>query len=84
MLCVVKNITFLQRIDLLEQLIENKTKMLSQVAHEIRTPLNCIINMLDISQQSDSLDQIKKFIAPSLSSAKLLSSLVHDLLDVAQ
>lgn len=82
--CIIKNITYTQRIDLLKQLNENKSQMLFQVAHEIRTPLNCIINMLDISSRCEDINKIQTFIKPSLKSANLLSNLIHDLLDIAQ
>lgn len=63
---------------------ENDTRTLGQIAHEMRTPLNCIIGLIESSlNRIDHLTK-KKMLEPALSSAKLLSSFIHDLLDQTQ
>ena len=52
--------------------------------HELRTPLNCIISMIQLTIDTTEEASVKKFLPPTLASAKLLASLVNDLLDLAQ
>ena len=56
---------------------------MNQVAHEIRTPINCIILLIEMALQQVP-DRLKeKYLLPAYSSAKLLNSLVNDMLDIA-
>ncbi len=76
-----------ERADYLRRASELKTKFLSNVSHEFRTPLNSIISLarmlldrLDGDLTAEQETQVR-FI---LESAKSLSDLVHDLLDLAK
>ncbi|KAL4492521.1 hypothetical protein ABPG72_007634 [Tetrahymena utriculariae] len=81
---VVKDITHFNEIEVLKMVNENKSQMLSQVAHEIRTPLNCVISMLEITKDLAESSICENFLAPALTSARLLNNLIQDLLDMAQ
>ncbi|EAS04082.2 ATPase, histidine kinase-, DNA gyrase B (macronuclear) [Tetrahymena thermophila SB210] len=81
---VVKDITHFNEIEVLKMVNENKSQMLSQVAHEIRTPLNCVISMIEITKDLAEQSVCENFLAPALTSARLLNNLIQDLLDMAQ
>ncbi|KRW99000.1 Signal transduction histidine kinase, homodimeric domain [Pseudocohnilembus persalinus] len=53
------------------------------IGHELRTPLNCIINMLE-EALNDQEGFFENNFNQVLTSSKLLSNLVHDLLDMSQ
>lgn len=46
-LILIEDFTPFNQITVLQQINENKSKMLYQVAHEFRTPLNCIILLVE-------------------------------------
>ena len=80
---IIKNLTYYHRCKILETLNENKSKMLAQVVHELRTPLNCMISLMELSQQTTNIKKVHELLAPGLASAKILSNMIHDLLDLA-
>ena len=76
-----------ERADYLRRASELKTNFLSSISHEFRTPLNSIISLsrmlidrLD-GELSDEQEKQVNFIAKS---ARTLSDLVNDLLDIAK
>lgn len=73
---VVKDITHFNEIEVLKNVNENKSQMLSQVAHEIRTPLNCVIGMLEISKELAGVEITEAYLSPALTSARLLNNLI--------
>ena len=58
-------------------------QMLQGVSHELKTPLNKIIDdHREILNSADALsDYVKKHVVRSLSSAKMLLSLINDMID---
>ena len=57
---------------------------MSSVVHDIRTPLNGILGMLEVIEQSEPNDDIKKYLSVARSSAKMLLFLTYDLTDYSQ
>ena len=61
-----------------------KSEFLATMSHEIRTPLNGVLGMLELLSNSDmSLDHLEK-IKIAQSSAKILLSLLSDVLDISK
>ena len=63
---------------------EERTNSIALASHELRTPLNCIITMLDLVEKSVSDELWEDYLQPASHSAKLLLSLVNDILDFSQ
>ncbi|SHE56971.1 Hpt domain-containing protein [Marinitoga hydrogenitolerans DSM 16785] len=61
-----------------------KTEFLANMSHDIRTPLNGIIGMIYILKNTKVNDLQKKYLDMLNNSAKLLSSLVNDILDLSK
>ncbi|EGR29697.1 phospholipid-translocating p-type flippase family protein, putative [Ichthyophthirius multifiliis] len=81
-LFVIKDISNIKKLNYLQILNENKSKMLSQVAHEFRTPLNCIISLIEIAEEQNTY--LHQFLKPALISAQQLNFMVNDILDFTQ
>ena len=80
----LKDVTYEARIDDLSEALEYKDKLLKFVSHEFRTPLNCSISLLEIVKDLVDNELRTSFVEPSLSSSKLLMTIVNDLLDYSQ
>jgi len=66
-----------------------KTEFLESMSHELRTPLNGIIGMLQTIQRSQeknilSPDILRDLVSDSIDSARLLESLIGDVLDITR
>lgn len=61
-----------------------KSEFLSLVSHDIRTPLNGIIGMLQLCNEEDNLDKIKKYISKAQMSSNFLLGLINDILDMSK
>ena len=84
-MCIsLKDVTYEAKIDDLNEALEYKDKLLKFVSHEFRTPLNCSISLLEIVKDLVDKELRTSFVEPSLSSSKLLMTIVNDLLDYSQ
>ena len=64
-----------------QQTNRNKDLIVATSSHELRTPLNGILTMLDMLENSHDRRQNARFIRIARVSAKLMLSLVNDMLD---
>ena len=60
-----------------------KTGFLANMSHEIRTPLNGILGMLQLLQDTEDSEQ-KEYALAAIQSAKRLTRLLSDILDLAR
>ncbi|MFW5730887.1 MAG: ATP-binding protein [Desulfonatronovibrionaceae bacterium] len=60
-----------------------KSEFLANMSHEIRTPLNGIMGMLQLMQMSGLSSTQNEYAATSLSSARRLTMLLSDILDLS-
>ncbi|EHJ47989.1 PAS/PAC sensor hybrid histidine kinase [Solidesulfovibrio carbinoliphilus subsp. oakridgensis] len=61
-----------------------KTEFLANMSHEIRTPLNGIYGMLQLLATTSPDDEQQEYVTAALKSAKRLSSLLSDILDLSK
>ncbi len=80
----VKDLSQIECLNYFRKSEAEKTNVLSSVSHELRTPLNCIITMLDIIEKAVSNELKEDYVKPASHSAKLLLSLISDILDYSQ
>jgi len=80
----VKDLSQIECLSYFRKSEAEKTNVLSSVSHELRTPLNCIITMLDIVEKAVSNELKEDYVKPASHSAKLLLSLISDILDYSQ
>ncbi|HYX53678.1 MAG TPA: ATP-binding protein [Candidatus Limnocylindrales bacterium] len=76
-----------ERADYLRRASELKSNFLSNISHEFRTPLNSIISlarMLMDRMDGELTEEQETQVRFILESAKLLSDMVNDLLDIAK
>eukprot|EP01017_Pseudomicrothorax_dubius_P003259 TRINITY_DN10420_c0_g3_i1.p1 TRINITY_DN10420_c0_g3~~TRINITY_DN10420_c0_g3_i1.p1 ORF type:complete len:414 (-),score=53.05 TRINITY_DN10420_c0_g3_i1:38-1213(-) len=85
-LVMIKDITNAKQVSRLRALDQYKDMQLASVTHELRTPLNCIIPMINEVIEDNSVpDEIKEnSLKPSVHNARLLLSIVNDILDYSR
>ena len=87
--CLILNIndvTAREKVTVLEDNNSFKDQILSSVSHELRTPLNCNLLMLEnvIEDSRIPSEVAEHFLVPALRSAKLLKSMINDIVDLSQ
>jgi len=80
----VKDVSYEMKCEEMSENLEYKTKMLKYVSHEFRTPLNCIMPIIETLRNKASAAEDIQNLKTVLNSAKMLQTLVADLLDQAQ
>jgi PAS domain S-box-containing protein len=61
-----------------------KSEFLANMSHEIRTPLNGILGMLQLLQGTDTSNEQQEYLLAAVRSAKRLTRLLADILDVSR
>jgi signal transduction histidine kinase len=67
-----------------EKASDAKTRFLGNISHEIRNPLNGIIGMLELLKGTDLSEGQRDYVETASRSARSLSQLVHDVLDISK
>ena len=67
-----------------EEFDKQKTSFLSNMSHEIRSPINSIVGFADILADTESKVKQKEYIDIIKNSAKMLTQLVDDILDMTR
>ncbi len=67
-----------------EKFDKQKTMFLSNMSHEIRTPINSIVGFADLLNNTDTNKKHKEYIEIIKNSAKMLTQLVEDILDMSK
>lgn len=71
--------------DKFESASQAKTEFVSNISHELRTPLNAIIGFSElISMKTETQSRVHRFANQIYVSAKHLTSLINDVLDLAK
>lgn len=67
-----------------KEMAEYKNRLLSSVSHELRTPLNCNINCINSALEHQEIPMYikRKLLTPAHNSAKLLLTIIDDILDL--
>lgn len=73
-----------QAADEAQRLVDKKSQFLANMSHEIRTPINGILGLAQLSQQSQSVKQIKPYLVMLTESTQLLLTVVNDVLDYSK
>jgi len=69
-------------VEHLQKIQKNQNMMIANISHEMRTPLNSVIGYLDVLDSMNSLDiEERKYITFAKNSAKILLTLINDILD---
>ena len=63
----------------------SKTRFLTYMSHEIRTPINCILGIAEIQLQNEKLSrEIQENFHHIYNSARILLSIINDILDISK
>lgn len=77
LVCVVKNIKEVQKID------EIKNNIVSNISHELRTPLTIVKGFIEIASEEENREKRNKYLQKSLEALKRQEWMIEDLLEVA-
>jgi signal transduction histidine kinase len=61
-----------------------RTRFLAHMSHEVRTPLHGVLAMTDLALDGDASPEVREQIQAAQQSARLLLSLLNNILDVAR
>ncbi|HEX3109073.1 MAG TPA: response regulator, partial [Thermoanaerobaculia bacterium] len=61
-----------------------KSQFLANMSHEIRTPLNAIIGMTALAMKREPSSKVGEYLEKIRSSARLLSAIIEDILDLSR
>ena len=81
---VIRDVTQKEFLKKLQEIDKDRVKLLASISHEFRTPLNGIMSMIDAVESKVEEEIFKSLLLPAYNSAKLLLSLVNDILDIHQ
>jgi len=81
---LIRDVTEKEIIKQMEEKERSQTRVLASVSHEFRTPLNGIMGMLENLKEHISHELKQNYLVPAYNSAKLLLTLVNDILDFHQ
>ena len=68
----------------LARVSQYKSQFLTNMSHEIRTPLNAILGMTTLAQKQNPSLKISEYLGKIGSSARLLTELIEDILDLSR
>lgn len=84
-ICItVKDVSYEVKCEDISENLEYKNKMLKYVSHEFRTPLNSIMPIIETLKNKANTPEEVQNLRTVLNSAKMLQTLVSDLLDQVQ
>jgi len=81
---LIRDVTEKEIIKQMEEKERSQSKVLASVSHEFRTPLNGIMGMLGSLKEHITHELKHTYLVPAYNSAKLLLTLVNDILDFHQ
>jgi len=61
-----------------------KGDFLSHMSHEIRSPLNAVIGMINIANEEDSIENIKRYLEKAGNAARHVLGVINDILDMSK
>lgn len=68
--------------DRIERLDQERTDFFARMSHDMRTPMNGILGMIELTEESEDLSEIKENMGKAKISGKYMLSLINDTLDL--
>ncbi|MDD3277491.1 MAG: ATP-binding protein [Lachnospiraceae bacterium] len=65
-----------------EQANQDRMDFFSRMSHDLRTPMNGILGMIELTRQSDNMEEIKSNMDKAKDSGEYMLSLINDTLDL--
>ena len=62
----------------------SKTTFLSNMSHDIRTPMNAIVGYTDLAERSETLPEVRSYLAKIDASSKYMLALINDVLEMSR
>lgn len=66
----------------MEEMNRERTDFFARMSHDMRTPMNGILGMLELTEQSHSMEEMKENTKKAKSSGQYMLSLINDTLDL--